>query len=80
MCAYTYIYTFLLPCHLQVPSLFQVLILKIGHFCLIFYVAVFQQAAYHPEVSEEVKNRALMYGSECTTGYIDLLEQVLLVG
>lgn len=64
MCVYTYIYTFLLPCH----------------FCLIFYVAVFQQAAYHPEVSEEVKNRALMYGSECTTGYIDLLEQVLLVG
>ncbi|KAG7481704.1 talin-2 isoform X1 [Solea senegalensis] len=38
-----------------------------------------KQAAYHPEVSEEVKHRALMYGSECTTGYIDLLEQVLLV-
>ncbi|XP_041639115.1 talin-2a isoform X1 [Cheilinus undulatus] len=38
-----------------------------------------KQAAYHPEVSEEVKNRALMYGAECTTGYIDLLEQVLLV-
>lgn len=39
-----------------------------------------QQAAYHPEVSEEVKKRALMFGSECTTGYIDLLEHVLLVG
>ncbi|XP_076617395.1 talin-2 isoform X1 [Chaetodon auriga] len=38
-----------------------------------------KQAAYHPEVSEEVKTRALMFGSECTTGYIDLLEQVLLV-
>ncbi|KAM9408896.1 LOW QUALITY PROTEIN: talin-2-like [Pholidichthys leucotaenia] len=38
-----------------------------------------KQAAYHPEVSEDVKNRALMYGSECTTGYVDLLEQVLLV-
>ncbi|KAM7015411.1 talin-2 isoform 1-T1 [Tautogolabrus adspersus] len=38
-----------------------------------------KQAAYHPEVSEEVKHRALMFGSECTTGYIDLLEQVLLV-
>ncbi|XP_026189575.1 talin-2 isoform X3 [Mastacembelus armatus] len=38
-----------------------------------------KQAAYHPEVGEEVKNRALMFGSECTTGYIDLLEQVLLV-
>ncbi|XP_031702746.1 talin-2 isoform X1 [Anarrhichthys ocellatus] len=38
-----------------------------------------KQAAYHPEVSEEVKNRALMFGSECTTGYIDLLEQVLFV-
>uniref|UniRef100_A0A7N6F817 Talin 2a n=1 Tax=Anabas testudineus TaxID=64144 RepID=A0A7N6F817_ANATE len=38
-----------------------------------------KQAAYHPEVNEEVKNRALMFGAECTTGYIDLLEQVLLV-
>ncbi|XP_075906783.1 talin-2 [Nelusetta ayraudi] len=38
-----------------------------------------KQAAYHPEVSEEVKKRALMFGSECTTGYIDLLEHVLLV-
>lgn len=39
-----------------------------------------QQAAFNPEVGEEVKKRALMYGSECTTGYIDLLEHVLLVG
>uniref|UniRef100_A0A674DRS1 Talin 2 n=1 Tax=Salmo trutta TaxID=8032 RepID=A0A674DRS1_SALTR len=38
-----------------------------------------KQAACHPEVSEEVRNKALRYGSECTTGYIDLLEQVLLV-
>ncbi|XP_029314184.1 talin-2 isoform X3 [Cottoperca gobio] len=38
-----------------------------------------KQAAYHPEVSEEVKNRALMFGSECTTGYIALLEQVLVL-
>ncbi|XP_047218992.1 talin-2a isoform X1 [Girardinichthys multiradiatus] len=38
-----------------------------------------KQAAFHPEVSEEVKNRALMFGVECTAGYIDLLEQVLLV-
>ncbi|XP_027137103.1 talin-2 isoform X2 [Larimichthys crocea] len=38
-----------------------------------------KQAAYNPEVSEEVKNRALMFGAECTTGYIELLEQVLLV-
>uniref|UniRef100_A0AAQ4R163 Talin 2a n=1 Tax=Gasterosteus aculeatus aculeatus TaxID=481459 RepID=A0AAQ4R163_GASAC len=38
-----------------------------------------KQASYHPEVSEEVKSRALMFGSECTTGYIDLLEQVLFV-
>ncbi|KAG8001427.1 Talin-2 [Nibea albiflora] len=38
-----------------------------------------KQAAYNPEVNEEVKNRALMFGAECTTGYIDLLEQVLLV-
>uniref|UniRef100_A0A3Q2UDK8 Talin 2a n=1 Tax=Fundulus heteroclitus TaxID=8078 RepID=A0A3Q2UDK8_FUNHE len=38
-----------------------------------------KQAAYHPEVSKEVKSRALMFGAECTSGYIDLLEQVLLV-
>ncbi|XP_068598204.1 talin-2a [Brachionichthys hirsutus] len=38
-----------------------------------------KQAAYHPEVSDEVRTRALTFGSECTTGYIDLLEQVLLV-
>lgn len=38
-----------------------------------------KQAAYNPEVSEEVKKRALTLGAECTAGYIDLLEQVLLV-
>uniref|UniRef100_A0A8C1FTT2 Talin 2a n=1 Tax=Cyprinus carpio carpio TaxID=630221 RepID=A0A8C1FTT2_CYPCA len=37
------------------------------------------QAAYHEEVSEEVRNRALLYGTECTNGYIDLLEHVLQV-
>lgn len=38
-----------------------------------------KQAAYNPDVNEEVKKRALTFGTECTTGYIDLLEQVLLV-
>ncbi len=38
-----------------------------------------QQAAYHPEVGKDVRNKALLYGIECTTGYIDLLEHVLLV-
>ncbi|KAK7913654.1 hypothetical protein WMY93_013865 [Mugilogobius chulae] len=38
-----------------------------------------KQAAYSPDVSEDVKRRALTFGTECTTGYIDLLEQVLLV-
>ena len=38
-----------------------------------------QQAACHSEVSEEVRHQALQYGSECTLGYIDLLEQVLQV-
>uniref|UniRef100_A0A6Q2XID9 Talin 2a n=1 Tax=Esox lucius TaxID=8010 RepID=A0A6Q2XID9_ESOLU len=38
-----------------------------------------KQAACHPEVSEEVRTKALHYGSECTTGYINLLDQVLLV-
>ncbi|XP_008280362.1 talin-2 [Stegastes partitus] len=38
-----------------------------------------KQAAFHPEVSEEIRIKALQYGSECTTGYINLLEQVLQV-
>uniref|UniRef100_A0A665W095 Talin 2b n=1 Tax=Echeneis naucrates TaxID=173247 RepID=A0A665W095_ECHNA len=36
-----------------------------------------KQAAYHQEVGEELRTRALQYGSECTSGYINLLEQVL---
>ncbi|XP_061100793.1 talin-2 isoform X2 [Conger conger] len=38
-----------------------------------------KQAAYHQEVNEDVRSRALTYGAECTTGYIQLLEHVLLV-
>ncbi|XP_042267213.1 talin-2 isoform X3 [Thunnus albacares] len=38
-----------------------------------------KQAAYHPEVGEELKWKALQYSSECTTGYVNLLEQVLQV-
>ncbi|XP_062246016.1 talin-2 isoform X2 [Platichthys flesus] len=38
-----------------------------------------KQAAFHQEVSEELRSRALQYGSECTSGYINLLEQVLQV-
>uniref|UniRef100_G3P935 Talin 2 n=1 Tax=Gasterosteus aculeatus aculeatus TaxID=481459 RepID=G3P935_GASAC len=38
-----------------------------------------KQAACHPEVCEELRSKALQYGSECTAGYINLLEQVLQV-
>ncbi|TKC44899.1 hypothetical protein EI555_003371, partial [Monodon monoceros] len=38
-----------------------------------------KQASYHPDVSEEVRTRALRYGTECTLGYLDLLEHVLVV-
>uniref|UniRef100_A0A8C8ML39 Talin 1 n=1 Tax=Oncorhynchus tshawytscha TaxID=74940 RepID=A0A8C8ML39_ONCTS len=38
-----------------------------------------KQAAYHPEVSKEVQNRALRYGNECALGYLGLLEHVLVV-
>uniref|UniRef100_A0A671P7G7 Talin-2-like n=1 Tax=Sinocyclocheilus anshuiensis TaxID=1608454 RepID=A0A671P7G7_9TELE len=38
-----------------------------------------KQAAYHEEVNQEVRNRALLYGTECTNGYIELLEHVLQV-
>ncbi|TNN00486.1 hypothetical protein fugu_011732 [Takifugu bimaculatus] len=40
-------------------------------------LATCKQAAFHPEVSEELRSKALQYSSECTTGYINLLEQVL---
>ncbi|XP_029697425.1 talin-2 isoform X3 [Takifugu rubripes] len=42
-------------------------------------LATCKQAAFHPEVSEELRSKALQYSSECTTGYINLLEQVLQV-
>ncbi|NP_957487.2 talin-2a [Danio rerio] len=38
-----------------------------------------KQAAFNEEVSVEVRSRALLYGTECTNGYIDLLEHVLQV-
>ncbi|XP_034089506.1 talin-2 isoform X5 [Gymnodraco acuticeps] len=38
-----------------------------------------KQAACHPEVDEDLRIKALQYGSECTSGYINLLEQVLQV-
>uniref|UniRef100_A0A452VJQ6 Talin 2 n=1 Tax=Ursus maritimus TaxID=29073 RepID=A0A452VJQ6_URSMA len=38
-----------------------------------------KQASFHPDVSEEVRTRALRYGTECTLGYLDLLEHVLVV-
>uniref|UniRef100_H9GDK3 Talin 2 n=1 Tax=Anolis carolinensis TaxID=28377 RepID=H9GDK3_ANOCA len=36
-----------------------------------------KQASFHLEVSEEVRARALRYGTECTLGYLALLEHVL---
>ncbi|XP_044781011.2 talin-2 isoform X2 [Bubalus bubalis] len=38
-----------------------------------------KQASFHPDVSEEVRTRALRYGTECTLGYLDLLEHVLVI-
>ncbi|KAI1904474.1 hypothetical protein AGOR_G00006010, partial [Albula goreensis] len=38
-----------------------------------------KQAAYHQEVGEDVRDRALQYGAECTAGYLQLLEHVLQV-
>ncbi|XP_035383856.1 talin-2-like isoform X2 [Electrophorus electricus] len=38
-----------------------------------------KRAAYHDGVSEELRAKALLYGTECTKVYIDLLEQVLQV-
>ncbi|XP_078388745.1 talin-2 isoform X2 [Cetorhinus maximus] len=38
-----------------------------------------KQAAYHSEVSEEVRSRALHFATECTVGYMELLEHVLVI-
>ncbi|KAK2505580.1 hypothetical protein MC885_006109 [Smutsia gigantea] len=38
-----------------------------------------KQASFHPDVSEEVRSRALRYGTECALGYLDLLEHVLVI-
>ncbi|XP_040595622.1 talin-2 isoform X3 [Mesocricetus auratus] len=38
-----------------------------------------KQASFYPDVSEEVRARALRYGTECTLGYLDLLEHVLVI-
>ncbi|XP_035165169.1 talin-1 isoform X1 [Oxyura jamaicensis] len=36
-----------------------------------------KEAAYHPEVSADVRQRALRFGRECADGYLELLEHVL---
>ncbi|KAK0132068.1 Talin-1 [Merluccius polli] len=38
-----------------------------------------KQAAYHPEVNQDVQRRALRYGKESAVGYLDLLEHVLVI-
>ncbi|XP_067320811.1 talin-1 isoform X1 [Anolis sagrei] len=38
-----------------------------------------KEAAYHPDVSGEVRHRALRFGQECASGYLELLEHVLVV-
>ncbi|XP_042303806.1 talin-1 [Sceloporus undulatus] len=38
-----------------------------------------KEAAYHPDVSGEVRHRALRFGQECASGYLQLLEHVLVV-
>ncbi|XP_077478132.1 talin-1 isoform X1 [Stigmatopora argus] len=38
-----------------------------------------KQAAYHADVNKEVRARALRYGNECATGYLGLLEHVLVI-
>ncbi|NXR95604.1 TLN1 protein, partial [Hypocryptadius cinnamomeus] len=38
-----------------------------------------KEAAYHPEVSVDVRQRALRFGKECADGYLELLEHVLVI-
>lgn len=36
-----------------------------------------KQTVYHPDINEETRERALKYGTECTLGYLEMLEHVL---
>ncbi|KAM3927462.1 talin-2 isoform 1-T1 [Leptodactylus fuscus] len=38
-----------------------------------------KQAVYHPDINEETRERALKYGTECTLGYLEMLEHVLAI-
>ncbi|KAM3848638.1 talin-1 isoform 3-T5 [Vipera latastei] len=38
-----------------------------------------KEAACHPDVSSEVRHRALRFGQECASGYLELLEHVLVI-
>ncbi|MEE6516319.1 hypothetical protein FKM82_025681 [Ascaphus truei] len=38
-----------------------------------------KQAVYQPDVCLDTRERALRYGTECTLGYLDMLEHVLTV-
>ncbi|XP_060030380.1 talin-2 isoform X3 [Erinaceus europaeus] len=42
-------------------------------------LAACKQASFHPDVSEEVRTRALRCGTECALGYLELLEHVLVI-
>uniref|UniRef100_A0A8C5SG42 Talin 2 n=1 Tax=Laticauda laticaudata TaxID=8630 RepID=A0A8C5SG42_LATLA len=42
-------------------------------------LAACKQASYHPDVSGDVRMRALHYGTECTLAYLQLLEHVLMI-
>ncbi|KAM4707766.1 talin-1 isoform 1-T1 [Discoglossus pictus] len=38
-----------------------------------------KEAAFHPEVNPDVRIRAMRYGKECATGYLQLLDHVLVI-
>ncbi|KAM4050130.1 LOW QUALITY PROTEIN: talin-1 [Anomaloglossus baeobatrachus] len=38
-----------------------------------------KEAAYHPEVNPDVRIRAVRFGKECATGYLQLLDHVLVI-
>ncbi|XP_070599797.1 talin-1 isoform X5 [Erythrolamprus reginae] len=38
-----------------------------------------KEAACHPDVGSEVRHRALRFGKECASGYLELLEHVLVI-
>uniref|UniRef100_A0A8C0B748 FERM domain-containing protein n=1 Tax=Buteo japonicus TaxID=224669 RepID=A0A8C0B748_9AVES len=52
---------------------------NLSHCAIADMLCACKEATYHPEVSRDMQQRVLHFGKECTDGYLELLEHVLVV-